>query len=98
MVPFLVHYLPAAREAGLNFNNAQDYGHPSTWSWWNTDVVNWWWGWIDRRWPVQETPFFNELRLGLGFVVCSRISADESHDRTATCTIAVASVLNVGLP
>ena len=30
-------------------------------------MVNWWWGWIDRRWPVQGTPFTDELRLGLGF-------------------------------
>jgi hypothetical protein len=67
MVPFLAHYLPVAREIGLSFIGAQNYGHPSTWSWWNTGVVNWWWGWIDRRWPVQGTPFTNELRLGLGF-------------------------------
>ncbi len=67
MVPFLVHYLPVAREVGLRFNNAQHYSHPSNWSWWNTGEVNWWWGWIDRRWPVQGTPFTNELRLGLGF-------------------------------
>jgi hypothetical protein len=67
MVPFLAHYLPVAREVGRGFGLAQRYGHPSTWSWWNTGVVNWWWGWIDRRWPVQGTPFANELRLGLGF-------------------------------
>ena len=67
MVPFLAHYLPVAREVGRGFNNLQEYSLPSNWSWWNTGVVNCWWGWIDRRWPVQGTPFTKELRLGLGF-------------------------------
>ena len=66
LLPFLAHYLPVARELGQGFSDMQQHAQPVVWSWWNTGEINWWWGWIDRRWPVG-TLFPEELRLGLGF-------------------------------
>lgn len=68
LIPFLAHYLPAAREFGGTFNDVQSYGHPTNWSWWNVGPNNWFWGWIDRRWPIGPHPFPWELRLGIGFL------------------------------
>ncbi|WP_165064802.1 hypothetical protein [Paludisphaera rhizosphaerae] len=68
LIPFLAHYLPAAREFGGTFNDVQAYGHPTNWSWWNVGPNNWFWGWIDRRWPIGPHPFPWELNLGIGFL------------------------------
>ena len=66
LLPFLARYLPVARELGQGFGDLQKHVQPAFWSWWNVGEVNWWWGWIDRRWPVG-TLYPEELRLGLGF-------------------------------
>lgn len=76
LLPFFAHYLPVAREFGRGFGDIQKYTQPTVWSWWNAGAANWWWGWIDRRWPVG-TLYPEELRLGLGFAT------------TATCGLGI---------
>ncbi len=66
LLPFFAHYLPVARELGRDFGDLQKFTQPTAWAWWNAGSANWWWGWIDRRWPVG-TLYPEELRLGLGF-------------------------------
>ncbi|MDG3003437.1 hypothetical protein [Paludisphaera mucosa] len=68
LIPFLTHYLPAAREFGSNFNQIQIYAHPTTESWWSLGEGNWMWGWVERRWPLKSNPFPWEHHLGIGYL------------------------------
>ncbi len=66
LVPFLAHYLPVAREVGQGFSEMQRLTQPVSWCWWNVGEINWFWGWIDRGWPLGAL-YPEELRMGLGF-------------------------------
>ncbi|WP_165244873.1 hypothetical protein [Paludisphaera soli] len=68
LVPFLAHYLPAAREYASGFNHIQRYTLARPWSWWSLGEANWFWGWVERRWPREPNPFLWEHHLSVGYL------------------------------
>jgi len=68
LLPFLVHYLPAAREMSSVYMPFRYNLHPTFGSWWNVGEGNWFWGWLISRRPFVGSLHEQEKRLGLGFL------------------------------
>lgn len=93
LLPFFARYLPAAREFGRGFNDFQKHVQPTAWAWWNVGEANWWWGWIDHRWPV-ETLFPADFRLGVGFATTAACGLGAYLGRrNPLCRVALAATL-----
>jgi hypothetical protein len=68
LLPFLAHYLPKAREVLTPNYALQELLHPRIWSWLNIGENSWLWGWASRLGHDSAIPFYDEHRLGMGFV------------------------------
>ena len=93
LLPFLARYLPVAREFGRGLNDFQRHVQPTAWAWWNVGEANWWWGWIDHRWPVGGL-FPADFRLGVGFATTAACGLGAYLGRrNPLCRVALAATL-----
>jgi hypothetical protein len=69
LIPFLAHYLPAAREVGPEFILTLRGFHPSLGSWFDVGANHWLWGWTAHPGWAGEFPVLEgEHHLGMGFL------------------------------
>jgi hypothetical protein len=69
LVPFVAHYLPAAREVGPEYIHTLRGFHPSLSSWFDVGANHWLWGWAAHPgWAGDFTVLEGEHHLGIGFL------------------------------
>jgi hypothetical protein len=69
LVPFVAHYLPAAREVGPEYILTLRGFHPSLGSWFDVGVNHWLWGWTAHPGWAGDFPVLEgEHHLGVGFL------------------------------
>jgi hypothetical protein len=69
LVPFLAHYLPAAREVGPEYIHTLRGFHPRLGSWFDVGANHWLWGWTAQPGWAGDFPVLEgEHHLGIGFL------------------------------
>ena len=69
LVPFLAHYLSAAREVQSQHIPLLTALHPTVWSWFDVGPGNWFWGWVMYPGQTHEVAHRGgEDHLGLGML------------------------------